>query len=160
MGLDIMVYTHVRALPPADVTSEDEGQILAFVLPGFEQSLRGLEPDRWYVGEWIDDFALPYTAYGAWRRALCVAALGVPAEDVWNDPDRFREQPFFEIIHFADNEGTIGPDACADLAADFQAHRDRLLPVLIAEREWFGQFYDRCHFAFSMAGGGGLVAFG
>jgi hypothetical protein len=47
-------------------------------------------------------------------------ALGVEPNVVWANPDLFMDKPFYEIINFADNEGTIGPEAARDLAEDFR----------------------------------------
>ena len=60
-----------------------------------------------------------YSQHAEFRQLLAHAALSVDADDMYADPGRFRDQPFFELIFFADTERYIGPLAAADLAADF-----------------------------------------
>ncbi len=88
-----------------------------------------------------------YSGYNLWRADL---------RRQFNpglDPDA----PFFELIFFADNEGSIGPEAAADLLADFRDHADRYQPA---------QYEDFCRSnyqdwlrAFELAADGGLVHF-
>ena len=87
------------------------------------RSGRGLDRDTWY--EPTDQTksygfrAGSYTGYGEWREGLAEYA-GLTVRDYWGKPD--TGQPFYELINFADNEGTIGPEAAADLLADFRQH--------------------------------------
>ena len=64
--------------------------------------------------------------------------------------------PFYELLNFADNEGTIGPEAAADLARDFAEHRERVRPEL---DDYFARTYDHFEEAFKLAAGTGLVMF-
>jgi hypothetical protein len=65
-----------------------------------------------------------YSQHAEFRQLLARAALNVDADDIYADPDPFRDNPFFELIYFADTEGCIGPLAAADLAADFAQGRE------------------------------------
>lgn len=128
MGLDITAYEAVELLPPHPHTEDcsDAGHILAFVTaPSFNQSLRGLEEHRCYrsVGETYSFRAGSYSGYNRWREYLRQLVWGVSIDDFWViGPDHYRHREFFELIYFSDCEGTIGSEACADLAADFHRH--------------------------------------
>jgi hypothetical protein len=115
------------------------------------------------TGDVIAFRAGSYSGYNKWREALALRALGLPAFTVWNDPSRFVELPFFELINFSDGQGTIGPDAASDLATDFSAQRARIAAQPLADPEeeaWFMHVYDQFQEAFELAAsGGGLVLF-
>jgi hypothetical protein len=181
MGLGITAAQKAERLEPqpepdangewADELYDGERFAEAFAYEGFGQSLTGLsEPisngailySGWYrlSGE-IFQFGTTYTGHGMFRAALAEAALGVSPERIEADADSYRTQPFFEFIHFADNEGTIGPAACADLAADFREQRDLVMPILPADEElaWLRELYDNWQRAFELAAGTGIVVF-
>lgn len=167
MGLDICVYEKAKLADPqpeGDAGWDDPNLVLAFVYDSFPRSLRGLEADKWYeVDGDIRSFrAGSYSGYGEFRDALCMAALGVPPQALWDDPAGYIERPFYELIHFADNEGTIGPEACADLARDFAEQREVVLPKWDPEDDiqaWFPEKYDIWQDAFELAADTGLVQF-
>lgn len=103
-----------------------------------------------------------YGGYGVWRRDLArqfnpsgtesgPSGLSVPLEP---DP----EKPFYELIWFADNEGTIGPDAAKDLLADFIEHASRYNPEMQWADHARGLYTDWIR-AFELAADGGLVSF-
>ncbi|NUS02048.1 MAG: hypothetical protein HOV97_05735 [Nonomuraea sp.] len=149
---------------------EDEGHFTAFAYEGFEQSMRGLlgTSEHFQTGfiggrcyamtpesETFGWRAGSYGGYNAFRRELA-ALLGHTVEDYWHGLVG-DDEPFYELINFADNEGTIGPEAAADLLADFRAHRDSYL-----ERhadEWSREGYDDWIKALEIAADGGLVDF-
>lgn len=180
MGLDIIAYgiaTPVGALDdvapisddgvptswcPHNDPDADPIHVMAFAYKSFEWSMRGLQPGRCYVVDNSFHFAAgSYSGYGAWRCDLARVVLSVSAiEEVWNDVEHYRDEPFFELIHFADNEGTIGPEAALDLAQDFDEWR----AVYVAahsddSHDWDVQKYDEWTKAFKIAAGTGLVEF-
>src|SRR6185503_149712 len=61
-----------------------------------------------------------YSGYNHWRTKLCRFAFGLEPQDIWTNPERYAGKPFFELIHFSDAEGAIGPETAAKLARDFQ----------------------------------------
>lgn len=97
-----------------------------------------------------------YTRYNEFREALCRAVNGVDPQVIWDDPDRWANEPFFELINFANNVGTIGPVAAAALADDFDADRDRLLAQLDQRDQ---QAYENWRTAFQLAANTGMVVF-
>lgn len=174
MGLDITVHPKaVRLEEHAHGPHSDEcyeaGHVQAYGYAVFTQSMRGLEPlesrghSDLVFGPWFDTSgaeswgfrAGSYSGYGRFRDNLRVLAWDGEALD-WDNLDAFRDRPFFELICFADNEGTIGPLAAADLAQDFAEHRARIQPQLT---EWFRSSYDDWAKAFADTAGGGLVEF-
>jgi len=114
---------------------EDDEHIVAWVDEDMARSLRGLQMGRCYEtsGNVIEFRAGSYSGYNKWRDELARRALDLPAATVWEDPSRFVEAPFFELINFSDCEGTIGPDAASDLATDFGALRDRIAGQPLAD---------------------------
>ena len=77
---------------------------------------------------------------------------------VWRAPDEYAERPFFELIHFADNEGTIGPEAAARLATDFADGSERWLSTAPVDH-WTRGKYEEWAVAFALAADTGLVMF-
>jgi hypothetical protein len=172
MGLDITAYQYATKADPQPVSDEESWEngdlTKAFVYNGFEHSLRGLEADCWYrvSGATVEFRAGSYSSYGEFRRQLSLAALGASPEEVWRDVDTYRERPFFELVNFADNEGTIGPEACADLAVDFENEREAIFtrwtesPTeegIYDETSFFRAKYDDWAAAFKLAASTGLV---
>lgn len=184
MGLDVTAYSEATLLPEHEFRPDEcfeAGHVRAFAYAQFHQSMRGLEWDKSlsdyqgnadvFIGgreylcggksEWL---SIGYGGHRVFRKRLASDLLGVTAEAIWTDPDKFRWLPFFELIEFADNEGTIGPEAASDLAIDFRDFADR------ADAEWskpdstgwaerLHSLYIQWRQLFDLAAGGGLVNF-
>lgn len=88
-----------------------------------------------------------YGGYGQWRADL---------QRQFN-PSRDPDGPFYELIWFADNEGSIGPEAAKDLLADFREHATRYTPDRY--EDYFRDKYEDWTRAFELAADGGLVHF-
>ncbi len=168
MGLDVTAFARVELTPEhtSGQDCEDEDHVLAFTLD-FPRSIRGLIKDRCYrVEEPVHGFrAGSYASYHHFRILLCQAALGIPFDTLLMDPLAYVDEPFYELLNFADNEGTIGPEAARDLAGDFAAGRDTVLPAMLAaappaDRAWLARLWEDWSKAFELAGPGGLVLFG
>lgn len=137
MGLHVTAYSTARVLPvsPDRQYGDSGGLVKAFAYAGFERSTRGLADhdvpgnDERFIavrdydtsGATTLDWSSSYGNYGRFREHLAGLAGYVP-KDAWDSPSVFRHRPFFELVHFADNEGSIGSEAAADLAADFRGH--------------------------------------
>jgi hypothetical protein len=133
MGLDIIAYSNLAPIGKhvEELWCPDDDHIQAFAYDVFPQSFRGI-PVLSTRGEFVDggcyertdktetlDFrAGSYGGYGQWREDL---------QRQFN-PQREVNGPFYELIWFADNEGSIGPEAAADLLVDFREHADRYDP--------------------------------
>ncbi|MFE3795597.1 hypothetical protein [Nocardia tengchongensis] len=162
-------------LVPKHVRDEDfcEEHLRAFAYSCFPRSFRGLaDPD--HVFDFGDDesefiggrcyevsgsethsIEEAYTGYNQRRDQLSLLFLGVGAGAVAENPERYEDGPFFELINFADNEGCIGPEAAANLLADFEAGRatvESSAPDLLA---WYDNWTTACR----LAAGTGLIDF-
>jgi hypothetical protein len=149
MGLDITAYSHLKHIgkhtkDPALNEGEPGGlddycyyedHVHAFAYSDFPQSFRGIPvvATRQIPGMFGGSFveagcyevtdqtethgfrAGSYGGYNQWRADL----------QAQFNPEREPDGPFYELIWFADNEGSIGPDAAKDLLADFREHADR-----------------------------------
>lgn len=175
MGLDIEYFGRVDRLDPQPPRDDEESWLredrvwVYCIEPDHLYSFRGLEKG-WYSIDptsGVGHFAAgSCTSYGEWRRRLCACALRVEPEEVWENPDLYRDEPFYEIIRFADNEGCIGPEAAVDLAQDFGENKLLVLRAYAdawgacdPEREWFRTMYDEFRKAFRTAAGTGLVRY-
>ncbi len=94
----------------------------------------------------LDFKAGSYSGYNEWRRLLSKLALGVAPEQVWHDFTSFKDLRFAELIHFADNEGVIGPTLVKKLADDFG---DWNVPS--DQPDWFLRTYIKFRTAFRCA---------
>lgn len=177
MGVDILACKKVTPLADHNCTEEQEyscyeiGHREAYCYKGFERSLRGLPivgEEEWRgtlvtVCGWVQVegqervYGWSYSGYNRFREALSRAALEAEPQEVWDDPGRFQDGPFFELVHFADNEGAIGAEACADLARDFDDWAERVLPGLSQyDRDGYIAMRDGFH----LAAGAGMVWLG
>lgn len=175
MGLDITAYRNAILLPEHERNDDCyEEHVLAFAYGCFPRSFRGLadadvtfefgrggEP---FVGgrcydvsdsESIGFHGGSYTGYNRLRDALSQTFLGVDAGTVARQPEQYVDEPFFELINFADNEGCIGPEAAADLLVDFEAGRQQWEaehPDLLG---WYDEWITACR----LAADNGLIKF-
>lgn len=164
MGLDITAYSRLKPVgqhTSLDSWCEDESHVTAFIYSDFPASFRGVTvtgtDDQFTYGgcyavtdgtETHGFRAGSYGGYNQWREDL--RRQFNPS----NDPGK----PFYELIWFADNEGTIGPKAAADLLADFRQHAStyehRDDPI-----GWYRKSYDDWTRACKLAADGGLIEF-
>ncbi len=178
MGLDISAFEKATLVEDVHAIEDSEGHYCGDPVDyggkghtraylgdeSFSRSFRGLVADHCYAteGETFGFRAGSYSGYNQFREELCKAALGVAPQEVWAEPNEYVDRPFFELINFSDCEGSIGPEACADLALDFQEGRDTIREALCNRGvydDWFAEKYDDWQQAFELAAGGGLVQF-
>lgn len=164
MGLDILYAADLKRVAVDDGdeaidAAYEAGLLHVYANPCFPDQADGLETG-FYRGQGRGDFrAGSYDGYNAFRGALCKAALGVDPHEVWSNPTEFADRPFYEMIHFSDCEGVIGPKTSAMLAADFVIHRDRVRPVFEGVSEWWGELYGSWATAYATASQNGAVMF-
>ncbi|MGW0058126.1 hypothetical protein [Nocardia nova] len=160
MSLGVSAYETVALLPEHGGFDQCEAERhqFAYTPAVFHRSAVGLVSGRCYAASGRELFfdAGPCSVYGRFREELCRAALDVDPEVIWDDPDAWADKPFFELIHFGDNEGAIGPVASADLADDFATHRDTVCAQLDADH---AREYDEWATMFQLAAGTGMVVF-
>ncbi len=165
MGLDITAYSNLTAAGKhVDGWCEDDNHVTAYAYNTFPDSFRGIpvlateqhggtgflmggcyaitektETHRFRAGS--------YSGYNAWRADL---------QHQFN-PDRDPNEPFYELIWFADNEGCIGELAAVELLADFRQHAASYHPRDYPD--YFTEKYADWTRAFELAALGGLVHF-
>jgi hypothetical protein len=170
MGLDITAYSRLTAVGKhTDDWCEDDDHVTAMAYDCFPQSYRGLPvlATEQHGGTGFvmgGCYAITpetkthgfragsYGGYNQWRADL---------QQQFN-PDREPDGPFYELIWFADNEGCIGPDAAADLLADFRQHAAAYAPSEHPDyfrEKYFREKYQDWTRAFELAADGGLVSF-
>lgn len=168
MGLDITVYEiatptdHLVELTEHGIPTEwcdDDDHYVAFTYKAFDHSLGGLEAGRCYTsgGEVTYFRAGSYGGYGHWRSDLCRSMLGIEAETLWGDVDSYMDQPFYELINFADNEGCIGPKVAKKLSVDFLGGLAKYKES--HDEEYYLELYDKWCDAFMLAADTGLIIF-
>lgn len=137
MGLDISAYSYLRPAENVEMEDGEPKDWARYWRPGASMEWsekqwpgrgEGIDPTTVYEKHGTFDFrAGSYSAYNEWRDWLAKVAGFASAEECW---DRGKlGDPFFELIHFADNEGVIGPKVAAKLAEDFRANILRALDL-------------------------------
>jgi len=113
MELDISVYKNV-------IPSDDETECFTiYNIPEFRARCTAF-PEGDYEAEEIFSFrAGSYSTYNELRRQIA-GLINTTPEKVWKNPDYYSQKPFYELINFADNEGTIDFIVSEKLAKDFQ----------------------------------------
>jgi hypothetical protein len=165
MGLDITAYSNLGAVGKHTAGwCEDDNHVVAIAYDSFPDSFRGIpvlstethSGATFLMGgcyaltdttEMHGFQAGSYSGYNAWRADL---------QRQFN-PDRDPAEPFYELIWFADNEGSIGPEAAADLLKDFEQHAAEYRPGDYGD--YFREKYADWTRAFQLAAVGGLVRF-
>ena len=171
MGLDVTAYERAERISGHEPTDDDydHGIIEAFTYAPFARSLDGMGelvdiPDRRFVpgctsaGYWrtsgLEAFAqTSYGLYGRYRDALALAVLGTDYAGFSARVDEFAGCPFFDLLYFADNEGTFGPVASRRLADAYTS-----VPVEF-DAGWMRVFHDDLRDCFELAADTGLVQF-
>lgn len=168
MGLDITAYSRLKHVGQRveEEWCEDENHVSAYAYDCFPQSFRGIPVLGTKAASGGDAFieggcyqvtdetethgfrAGSYSGYSQWRADL---------QEQFN-PGRDPDGPFYELIWFADNEGTIGPDAARDLMVDFEQHAAGYNPPGGWAEYGQSKYADWMH-AFTLASDHGLVAF-
>ena len=182
MGLDVSFYEqatlvhedkHPRALSePANTPGEEcWDHFTVLWIEDFPDQADGLPHHScWETSQRDAHIHHSYGGYNIYREWLCMAAYGVLPEDVWSDPEKYKGQPFYEQINFADNEGTIGPKTAAKLAQDYRDQREKVMAFFAEPNRFFAADYkgwqaempgkyDEWAAAFALVGESGLVIF-
>jgi hypothetical protein len=122
MGLETIAISKAKWLR-RDYNEDDDNADFVYYVSRGDHRRDGMKPGVYGVGKGgrvFDGWDGPYSSYDEWRRELCLLALGVEPEDVWNHPRRFRRKPFVELIDFPDcGNCCIGPETSAKLHQDF-----------------------------------------
>lgn len=170
MGLDITAYRKLAPAPQAELDSDgspvDWEKFHHFspaVIDWTEQNWPGhsgdVKPGVYSAEETHGFRAGSYSGYNWWRDHLSQFAQGKPAKVLWEGD---ISGPFAELIHFADNEGVIGPAVSAKLAkdfADFEPKAADYAATIGTEGKYWLQSYQNWKRAFEMAADNGAVDF-
>lgn len=167
MGLDILAYSQLKAVGKhTEGWCDDEDHVNAFAYDTFPKSFAGIpilstskvggsgfiEGGCYAITdatETIDFQAGSYIGYGNWRADLARQF----------NPDTSEDEPFYELIWFADNEGCIGELAAANLLADFRAHAAGYAPEPASHSDYALAKYRNWTRACELAADGGLIRF-
>jgi abortive infection bacteriophage resistance protein len=122
MTLDVTFYSNLQYIEHAiegDDCCNDVLHVWAYA--EFAGHYAPLKPG-YYTGDVVASFeAGSYDWYNKWRAELCKKAIVVDMKKVWNDPEKYKDAPFYWLVDFADNEGVIAGDAFEKLREDFKA---------------------------------------
>lgn len=179
MGLDISAY---RKLTKLDVLFNEDGEPVdpatrelvddyykVWSNPDFPGRADGLEDRACYsYAEYEHVFSRSYGGYNRWRETLAKLA-GYPldyrvtfgvreashAAAAWNGKVQ-AGAPFWELVNFADNEGTIGPVVAAKLARDFAEFDEHAKAI---EGDGFYEGYCDIRRGLEIASDGGALDF-
>lgn len=159
MGVDITAYTNIRKSSVTD--DEDSDGFHAYDNPNFAGRACGLVTGTYEYDDAVEGLSLSYGGYNQWRNRLAEIA-GWPAVEYKREYEtipRMRHDaaawqaesgPFWELINFADNEGTIGTEVCAKLARDFAEFQSKA-DALQRDHGFFKRTYDSMRAAFEAA---------
>lgn len=177
MGLDITAYGNVEKIAdlPYNKKGVDWNKVEELELgrgartltknDNFPEHCLDLEEAVYQInGESHGFRAGSYSGYNRFRNLLCQVMVGGSDQDVWRDPQMFKERPFFELINFSDCEGTIGPAVSAKLYQDFVDNEEQFLKSTVVtqdqlDREWVKTCYSNWKRAFELAKDHGFVSF-
>jgi len=179
MGLDISAY---RKLTKLDVLFNEDGEpvdpetretlddyLKVYANPDFPGRAEGLEDHACYsYADAEHVFSRSYGGYNRWRETLAKLA-GYPMDErqmfgvreashaaaAWNGKVK-SVAPFWELVNFADNEGTIGPVVAAKLLRDFIEFDERA--KAITEGDFYEGYCDMRR-GLEMAADGGALSF-
>lgn len=162
MGLDVSYYATATLAPDGDPDAEWERFSQVYANPHFPGRAEGLKDGAIYeVGGGGDFRAGSYSGYNEWREELAkMAGYPVTATDssrhlhsagAWTADGG----PFWELIHFSDCDGVIGPVVSAKLAKDFAEYQAKADEI----GGYFAEKYADWRKAFETAAQGGFVDF-
>ena len=173
MGLDITFYPAMKPIDPDDYTAAqfedmfDDGDVIElFAYRQFPHALDGhnYRDMREYENAFITaGFVRPlgatthasisYRGHCAFRDDLARRFLNTPSAEVIHDnPGRYKDKPFYDLINFAYNEGCLATAACARLAEAFNANH---YPVDAD----YHYYWNQLKAGFNHAANGGLACF-
>lgn len=140
MGLDVSVYTHVKKVSK-DIEDYD---FVAFVIDkAWNDRIKNLEDGAHYVGKCADaGVSYSYGSHTIFRNLLCTM-LGYKEDEWLNENSGWNtEIPFFELFHFADNEGCIDWETSAKLYNDFVKYNADFKRLYSDMPNWYNRYND------------------
>ena len=154
---------------------DQERSMAGLVVPPerFKMGNQEFSGGNWYqVSGETAESNCAYGGHTRFRRRISEKVLGMPwdRDSDWfgeyvADPSVFLGQvdlgmltdaPFFELLYFADNEGTIGPEAATNLLQDFAEHQETFLAGL-PEYDHLARYWNAWRAMLSVASPAGLI---
>jgi hypothetical protein len=167
MGLGICAYSKIELVEELSVDEANirgdtpDGLIYLYFLDEFKERADSLKAGFYKVNGTDYRFrAGSYGGYNDWRNILSEVMLGIAPDIVWTNSAKFKGQPFYELIDFADNEGIIGPRTSMKLSLDFETEREKMANRARQRFQfWILGTYDHFHKAFKLASDNGVLKF-
>lgn len=169
MGLDCTAYKNIRQMNENEITydeyEDENGKVVDrypnngvsfYINPGFTEVAKEILPDAIYDFE--DSFrwkAGSYSGYNSWRNWLATVAGWKSDEDAWSNGK--NGQPFFELIHFSDCEGTLGTQTCQKLLQDFINFESKAKTM--SQGSYYFDMYTNWKKAMTIASENGAISF-
>ena len=165
MGLDISAHAGIKPIKCDDYPDCDH--LRPIVLSNFSGRSDGLDAEKCYEAVESEHCAsFSYGGYSVWRDRLAELAGYEPVRDseygmeyaagAWASTGG----PFWELINFADNEGTIGGEVCTKLVKDFAEYDERAKAVDdLYHPSYFYEKYSQVRRAFELGARSGAVDF-
>lgn len=177
MGLDVHAYSKITYLQPqpegeeARDTAEEAGARELYSANGYDRLRPQAEGFYSLDGEDLHINCGAYSRYGRWRENLARLAgwpLGEYEQYGRKWPSHVataweaEQGPFWELINFGDNEGSIGAEVAKKLLADFEHYHESIAEralLMQDEGQEFMRFYRQWQAGFALAADGGAVYF-
>lgn len=182
MGLDMSCYSNVKPatdghdIPDGESWCEADDHVKVYAYSGFTHALTGVAAETTVTNtdlgggmlevkgcydtsesEYHGFRAGSYGGYNAFREELA-NMVGRSAGHYWGG-DGNPDWPFYELVNFADNEGTLDWVCAKALLDDFLQYRDEFARRNPPEKNWWLETYDDWITGLRLAADHGLVVF-
>jgi hypothetical protein len=181
MGLDISAHSYIaikqlnpvlfefNELMDADVDILEFNRGLDFLSQSAElgDDVGKFEFSLGAESESFDFRAGSYSTYNKFRNLVCLALLEVKCETAWDNPNKYKTGPGWDIINFSDCEGVIDSVTSAKLLKEFTDNRDKFITFLnntsdVGDMDvnHYTEFFDNMIKCFELGSKGGIVIYG
>ncbi|WP_027380263.1 hypothetical protein [Chryseobacterium daeguense] len=82
-----------------------------------------------------------YSTHNEFRRKLA-SLFNVTDQIIWNNPSKYKDLPFFELINFPDNEGAMNFETCTKLHKDFLKYNDIFKALNSSPSHYYSYYED------------------
>jgi hypothetical protein len=174
MGLDIYAYSKIVEETEVSKNQKrleelglsERGEEIMSIETFDEHAYKGLSPGTYFTTDQSESFSFragSYSGYNQWRSVLSQTMLGVSPEQVWTNPDEWKDRPFFGLINHSDCDGAIGGPVAKSLYRDFVEYKKKAESYtgdpLNEDNGWFVEVYLDFLKAFELAADDGILVF-
>jgi hypothetical protein len=174
MGLDIYAYSKIQEETEVSAGQKrleelglaERGEEVLSIETFDSQIYKGIGPGTYFTTDLSESFSFragSYSGYNQWRRVLSQTMLGVSPEQVWTNPDEWKDKPFVGLINHSDCDGAIGGPVAKSLYQDFVRYKHKAAAYQgepeREDRDWFLEVYDDFLRAFELAADDGILVF-